>query len=341
MNTPKRAIINPTLDLLAVGAISIVSITIYLLVIGPGSSPQSLGFILTLATLINGAHFMASYRLLYNSKEQILRYKSASIYIPIFLVLFGLWSLIRLNTHPDERMWVQTILIVTAFYLALHYTGQAWGMMASFSFIEGTYFDSLEKRVFLLCMKILVIWQIVWSLYLIHDLPPLLIELKEPLNLITDSLAILSLVAGLLTFARMGKRLGKIPSSRIITPFIALYFWYALIAKHPAALLGVQISHSIQYLIFPVRVELNRVQYNNASINGSPKNHFLAYIGVMLGSAALFFLLLPYLLRGGYEVYSQVLISLINIHHFYTDGCIWKITSPVVKDELFAHLKNT
>jgi hypothetical protein len=32
-----------------------------------------------------------------------------------------------------------------------------------------------------------------------------------------------------------------------------------------------------------------------------------------------------------------VIASVINIHHYFIDGCIWRISNPVVSKELFAH----
>jgi hypothetical protein len=29
----------------------------------------------------------------------------------------------------------------------------------------------------------------------------------------------------------------------------------------------------------------------------------------------------------------------INIHHYFTDGVIWKISNPEVRKELFAHVR--
>ena len=33
-----------------------------------------------------------------------------------------------------------------------------------------------------------------------------------------------------------------------------------------------------------------------------------------------------------------LLLYLINIHHYFTDGVIWKISNPEVRKELFAHV---
>ena len=34
-----------------------------------------------------------------------------------------------------------------------------------------------------------------------------------------------------------------------------------------------------------------------------------------------------------------LILMFINIHHYFTDGVIWKISNPDVRKELFAHVK--
>jgi len=33
-----------------------------------------------------------------------------------------------------------------------------------------------------------------------------------------------------------------------------------------------------------------------------------------------------------------LILMIINIHHYFTDGVIWKISNPEVRRELFAHV---
>ena len=35
---------------------------------------------------------------------------------------------------------------------------------------------------------------------------------------------------------------------------------------------------------------------------------------------------------------ANLLIAFLNIHHYFTDGCAWKISTVEVRRELFAHL---
>src|SRR5688500_5640299 len=84
------SIISPTLDLLLVGGLSLLVFVPLLLsgrsdlvLIGAGAQAW-------VATAINMPHFMASYRIVYRSREMILRHKWASIYVPVILLLYSL-----------------------------------------------------------------------------------------------------------------------------------------------------------------------------------------------------------------------------------------------------------
>jgi hypothetical protein len=35
-----------------------------------------------------------------------------------------------------------------------------------------------------------------------------------------------------------------------------------------------------------------------------------------------------------------IILMIINIHHYFTDGVIWKLSNPEVRQELFAHLES-
>ena len=38
------------------------------------------------------------------------------------------------------------------------------------------------------------------------------------------------------------------------------------------------------------------------------------------------------------SVIPVLFLTFINIHHYFTDGVIWKISNPEVRKELFAHV---
>src|SRR5438045_1948536 len=50
-------------------------------------------------------------------------------------------------------------------YLAWHYTGQVWGMMASYAYLAGTRFEKTERLLIRTGLRILLAWQVTWFLY--------------------------------------------------------------------------------------------------------------------------------------------------------------------------------
>src|SRR4029453_9770904 len=133
-----QSILSPVIDFLCVGGLSLIVFIPLLLsgradlvIIGAGAQAW-------VATLINMPHFMASYRLVYRSREMILRHKWASIYVPAILLAYIALALWRAKDAPELGIILVT---VSSAYLAWHYTGQVWGMMASFAHLEGIRFE--------------------------------------------------------------------------------------------------------------------------------------------------------------------------------------------------------
>src|SRR3977135_1119634 len=92
-----RAIMTPWVDFLCVGGLAVVPFAVIYAMKVPFSEFRYWNATVLLSqVLLNYPHFMASYRLLYQSKEVIQRYRWASIYLPIVMVSYILFCLI----HP-------------------------------------------------------------------------------------------------------------------------------------------------------------------------------------------------------------------------------------------------
>ncbi len=76
-------------------------------------------------------------------------------------------------------------------------------------------------------------------------------------------------------------------------PYIALHVWYVVLYVYPKALVWVQISQALQYLPFPIRVELNRAGFSPGGY--SPARLGLNFAVTMLTLSLLMFGVLPYL----------------------------------------------
>ena len=132
MKTP--AILTPGIDLVCVGGASVVVLAAVLIFRVPVDVPMTGTLVLSLEVLINYPHFMASYRLLYQRREMVERYSWAAIYLPAVLITYVVFTFVYAMTvtpRIDPRYYY-VVDYAASTYLAVHYTGQTWGMIATF-----------------------------------------------------------------------------------------------------------------------------------------------------------------------------------------------------------------
>lgn len=324
------------------GGLSICVLLILCFFSSSGRSDLIVQEFLILTIALNGTHFLASYRLLYSSRAFALSYPWAAIIVPSVLVLWGLAALLLCAYNPAWTQVGQALTVVAAFYLALHYTGQAWGMIASFSYLEGVRFLPGERRALRIFLRFLAAWQALWTLKLLWTVPPDYRPVVDGVSLVMNWLGLVSFVGGVFCIWRAGRRAQKGLSARIAVPYVALHVWYVVLYFYPKALFWIQLSHAVQYLPFPMRVELNRAE---PSVEGRGQ----ATVGVkfaltLLGLSGLMFGVLPNIattMGPGAQSVWVIIAAIINIHHYFIDGCIWHISNPVVSKELFAHTQVT
>lgn len=158
----RPSMLSPALDLLCVGGLSILVLGPMLLtgrrdllLIGAGAQAW-------IATLINMPHFMASYRMVYRDREMILKHKWASIYVPLIMLLYAIVALWQAQVSPDM---VTVFVAVGSAYLAWHYTGQVWGMMASYAYLDGMGFDPTERLLVRGSLRVLLVWHLTWFVH--------------------------------------------------------------------------------------------------------------------------------------------------------------------------------
>ncbi len=349
----EKAVLSPYWDLLLTGGLSVALMscfTAYLVFLTSfeSYSKGTINFVdlVVLQALINWPHFMASYKQLYCSRSQITRYPTASLTVPCILILFCVagWVLndagqlsLGVNKNIAYFFWM-----FSAFYLAWHYTGQTWGMIAVFSKLSGLKIKEKEKRVLRLGLKSLIVWHIVWGIQGLPRLSGLSLIQSGPAMLVVNCLAVASFVAGLLVFHRILKRSPTL-DPRVFVPWLTVYLWYLVLFLEPGAYIYVQLSHALQYLIFPVRIEINKSQKQAEGKLDLPRLlvRFSLYYTTLVVSGLLIFYLPDVLIGAPQSIMTigGMLAIAVNIHHYYVDSVIWKLRSGSVRDELFCHLK--
>jgi len=333
------SILSPIVDFLCVGGLSLI-VFVPLLLSGGEIGFVTIGAVVWLQIIINYAHFMASYRIVYRDKETMLKHKWATIWVPLIMLACLVFALVE--AANGSRLMLIAFFSVGSGYLAWHYTGQAWGMMVSFAHLRGVRFDRTEYWLIRGGLRILLCWHLAWFLNTTLTHP----EGFTIVYKIASAATLLAAVMGFAGLGRMWSRTGQAPPFRAVIAWVSIFIWYAAIARWGlAGLFLVQLAHSIQYLEFPVRIELNRAARDTAH---NPISHMFIYGGVMLGVTFLVTLFVPgpakaaasTLLGAGPDSIAPVLISwFIGIHHFFTDGVIWKLRNPEVQKDLFAHVR--
>jgi hypothetical protein len=336
----------PWIDALCVGGLSLAVVGSLLLFGRPPLDdhlPALAAYVLTAG--ITWPHFLASYRLLYATRESIRTYRRAAVYFPLAL---GAYAVFAVAWSPTDPLYVRLLAMVAALYLARHYTGQTWGMMASFSHVAGVPFDARERQLCQRGLDLMMVWHMVWAIArTVGGVAPALAPLAERIDAHVDPLGYLSFGLGLAGLAAMTRRTGALPPVRVIVPWLALYGWYALLRRDPTSIIVVQLAHALQYLVFPLRIEETR-RVGPGPIQPLRALAWLAglvvlSIAVFAGMPQLF--RLSYAQSGGtadlYAAFLSAFVSFVNIHHYFIDGCLYKLRNPAVRRDLFAHLQGS
>jgi hypothetical protein len=338
------AILSPTLDFLLAGGLSLLVFVPLLLsgrsdlvLIGAGAQAW-------VATLINMPHFMASYRMVYRSREMIMRHKWASIYVPLILLVYIIVALWEAQSSPTL---VIVLISVASAYLAWHYTGQVWGMMASYSYLDGVKFEDRERFLIRTGLRFLIAWHVVWFLYTQLRDP----SMVRPAYLLVSAGTVVAFVLGLVGLLRMRRRTGTFPPARALVAWLAIFVWYAVMARDPKAIFWIQIAHALQYLAFPIRVEINRTLRTPTQSGSQRGGRFALHMSLYgIGLLAVSYLVVQIVPGTAMGIVGDIfgekpansapilILMFINIHHYFTDGVIWHISNPEVRQELFAHV---
>ncbi len=292
--------------------------------------------------LVNMPHFLASYRMVYRTRDSIRAHPWAAVYVPSLLLTCCIAAVVAARWTDAP---VSALLTISSTYLAWHYTGQAWGMTATFTHLDGNSFNPLERRLVRGSLYILMAWHVVWFFHLGYAQYVDLTPVYEGLSLLTA----VALAMGLAGFGLHKSRTGRF-ALRAWIPWVAIFVWYAAMARVGLpALFIVQIAHALQYLIFPVRVEVNRTQ--RGAPGGTPRElvalHMAVYLIVLLVGSIVAAIALPlgamavvtsWLGSRPGEVVGFAISAFFNIHHYFTDGVVWKLRDPAVREDLFGHL---
>lgn len=344
------AIVTPFIDGLLSGGLALTAMTAVLVYLWMGGEVSfSQEDWLTLAVLVNGAHFMASYRVLYSSKDHLRKYPWATLGVPI--IFSGVILVAALS--PDASRLQRPLFFINTIYLAWHYAGQTWGMIATYSRIAGVSYTPSELFRLRAGPRSLMAFHVL--LVLAQNAPPArwishahyMWVIDSAVNLVIAAI-VLSAVIGASTLFQLHQRGRSVPR-RAIFAWAAYFVWYPFWIFVPSGLFWLQIAHALQYLSFPLRIDLNRFDVARQRSTWSRRQRTLGTYLILVVSGAVFLFNLPLLVatlgEGWYSTPKMrqlfsITVSAISIHHYFVDGAIWHLREASVRRSLLGHLGN-
>ncbi|MEC8336635.1 MAG: hypothetical protein VXZ84_00670 [Planctomycetota bacterium] len=367
-----RAMITPFIDGLFGGGLSIVLVVglIVAKILNPGMQFLQLEIglliIFYLNLVINWPHFMASYRILYADQKSIREHSFVSIVMPMgFLLLIAVisgYAFLAGTTQFAESTWITGIKLslfaLMSVQLAWHYTGQSWGMTASYLFIGGFRMEQIESLLIRSGFYALMIFHVLrlfsreeflqTSFFFGESISAELVAWSNNFFLPFWRVVLLgTIAAGLIGFNRLSERVGQPVPKRSWIPWVATYSWYFMadfLGADLFAIAAIQIFHALQYLSFPLRVELNHFSdsHRESKDKGFQRTiHMTIYYALLVGFGWFAFKEIgdPSGSSSALRIMiAACVVSGINIHHYCIDNVIWKIRKPEVRSALFGHL---
>ncbi|MGI9470966.1 MAG: hypothetical protein ACR2NZ_05515 [Rubripirellula sp.] len=350
-DTPK-AIITPRIDALCGGGISLI-IAVFVIAFGHLSQSPVTSWVLAIElymitdVLINGPHFMASYRLLYSKQSNFRKHPWVTMAMPMLGFAFIGYVIYKCFANPAATA-TQPLPIITVLnfaapvFLGWHYVGQSWGMTASFAFLSGFRMTIPERRLIRCGFYALFLYHVTLACEAMGLLQQFLPQDEVGVYfmraiLSTCRVAVLvTFFLGLWGFIRLSQREQKHLPMRVWLPWLATYSWYVMVDVQPSSLFLVQGFHALQYLMFPVRVEVNE-----HTTPGHRWPHLIVYyvLLVVLGVVGFHWAdLIGGVTESRLPIVTATFVTL-NLHHYFIDAVVWKIRDPEVRHSLFGHLE--
>jgi hypothetical protein len=216
-------------------------------------------------------------------------------------------------------------------------------MMASYAYLGGARFDNTERFLIRTSLRILLVWHVTWFLYTQLKNP----SAVRPLYVLISAGTLVAFTLGAVGLVKMYRRTRRVPPAAALVAWVAIFVWYAVMARDPKALFWIQIFHALQYLAFPIRVEINRTAASPQRSAGRVAAHMAAYgVGLLVVSYIITQIVPGTAMSVVGDIFGEqpsrvapvLMLTFINIHHYFTDGVIWHISNPEVRKELFAHV---
>lgn len=333
--------VNPVVDFLCIGGVSIVLYVLFRLLPGMSTSPTVATVTLAAVWIINYPHFASTNQRLYGWPANLRQYPLTAFVIPVLVLA----AVVACYLSP-EAIAPQFVLLYFL-WSPFHYSGQTTGITLVYARRAGIRMTNLERRslggVSLLTFAVRITRGAGHTTtspyfginYLYPAIPPWVPTVLQ-VALAGSSLILLGSLGRRVFFRNQ-----RIPWI-VLLPITAQYIWLLGITAGNF-LLMVPLFHALQYLLIAWGVQLKE---RLDSTRRTPSGRFvlgetLRWAAVNISLGGILFWALPHL--GGWfgkplAFSTAILFVAIQIHHFFVDGVIWKLRHPKVTSPLSATL---
>jgi hypothetical protein len=340
-----RYFVNAPVDFLVIGGLSVILYFVFLHYPSVASSPRVLTLAATLVWVCNYPHFAATDYRLYRTRSNIQQYPVTAVVVPLLMVLAVVASFA--SPGAVAPLFVKLYLIWSPY----HFSAQTLGISLVYARRCGFGINQLERKslagfVFLTFMVQnaraevgtgrATFYGVSYPTLGLHSWVPNLLELA------------MWVCGGTFIVLMMWRALrgkGLVPPI-VLLPAIAQSAWFIGLVPGASArnfVALVPFFHSLQYLLIAWGVQMKETLDERRA---RPSRSFVlnetarwAVISFM-GGVALFWAL-PHIgshFGRSLAFSTAVILAVVQVHHFFVDGVIWKLKNPRVQSPMMASL---
>jgi len=336
-----RYFVNPLVDFILIGGGSMAVYVLFRLQPHMASSPAVLSLAATLVWYCNYPHFAATNLRLYGRKDNLRQYPITAVSVP--LIMIGTAVACYASPTQVAPMLVHLYLIWSPY----HFSGQTIGIALLYARRAGFDVTKWERRALMSVVFLTFITQNARAevahykanFYSV-SYPTLGIPSWVPHVCTAAMFVSVGALGGLLMWRALDKR--QIVPFMMLVPVAAQWIWFVgLPVNHVTGNYNalVPFFHSLQYLVIAWALNLREsMTLRKATPSGryvlSESARWAVVIGIL---GWVLFWGVPHL--GAHfgkplAFSTAIMLAVIQLHHFFVDGVIWKLRNPNVRSPL-------
>ena len=339
--------INPLVDFVFIGGVSIIAFFVLLMIGSRVSTVQITAAAGILTWICNNPHFAATTYKLYKTKENRQQFPFTTYVVP-FIVIAGVLASIA---YPKA---IAPFLVKLFFiWSPFHFSGQSFGISMVYARRAGFKmgnFERLSLKTFIYSSFLGVLFQVdsVVRSDVHYNIEYLALNVPEWFY---DASLVIMTIAGLCLFyssLKHKKENGRALPKIVFLPALTHLVWFIGGGIDDGFNILVPFFHSAQYLFIAWAMQTKDVVEKAKTINLKVNKPFVArktlfWFLINCAVGATMFEVLPMIFPAASAdpmITMGIVIVGVQIHHFFVDGVIWKLKSQHTTSPLLVNMSN-